>query len=207
MKSDNDLISVSQCFFAGGWHFRYGRLEPFFVELIQRTLLLQVGDGFIDLLLQFFVVFIEAKGEVLDFGVRHIDHAEIVLAVCRDEVVCGRFVEDARLRTACFEFHHDIRCMVEAADLHALILGIVRGGRTHLYGDFGAVLHVFDRVDRAVLRGHARKLCRIEGGGEEDLAGSLFRGCQAGSRHVDFMRLQRRDESVKCNVLEFYIAA
>ena len=97
--------------------------------------------------------------------------------------------------------------MVEAADLHALILGIVRRCRTHLYGDFGAVLHVFDRVDRAVLRCHDCELRRVEGGGEEDLAGSFFRGCHAGSRHVDFMRLQRRDESVKCNVLEFNIAS
>ena len=70
------------------------------MEFVQCPLLLQVRNGFIHLLLQFFIVLIESKGEVLDLGVRHVHHPELVLPIGGYKVVRRRFVQDTGYGTA-----------------------------------------------------------------------------------------------------------
>lgn len=43
------------------------------MELVQRAVFLELGDGSIDFLLQFLIVLVEAEGKVLDFGIRNIE--------------------------------------------------------------------------------------------------------------------------------------
>ena len=67
------ILLDSQCFFCCGRHIRSRCIEPFFMELVQRAVFLELGDGSIDFLLQFLIVLVEAEGKVLDFGIRNID--------------------------------------------------------------------------------------------------------------------------------------
>ena len=60
------------------------------MELVQRAVFLELGDGSIDFLLQFLIVLVEAEGKVLDFGIRNIDDAECALAIGSYEVIGSR---------------------------------------------------------------------------------------------------------------------
>ena len=75
------------------------------MELVQRAVFLELGDGSIDFLLQFLIVLVEAEGKVLDFGIRNIDDAECALAIGSYEVIGSRFIQDACISAAGLEFH------------------------------------------------------------------------------------------------------
>ena len=177
------------------------------MKFIQRTLLFQVRNGFIDFLLQLFIVLVEAEGKVLDLGIRHIHHPESAFAIGGYEVIGRRFIQNACYSAAGFQFHNNIGRVIEVSCFHTLILGVVGSCGAHLHSNFLALVHVIYRVDVTVCLGDHCQLGFIEGSREKDLFCPFFRSRHAGSRHIHFLRLEGWDEAVEGNVSKLHIPA
>ena len=144
-------LFLFQHFVRAGWEIRHIRVEPFLVDFLEFARFFQFCHGVVDLFQQFFVVFVDGKGQVFRLRIGDIDDIELSFAVLGQEVIGNRFVEDSCRRAADLEFHNGFGVVIELFNCIALFFSVFSPCRADLDGNLLA-LQVGYRMDTAVFR-------------------------------------------------------
>ena len=125
-----------------------------------------------------------------------------------DVVVVNGTVVDDSIHAARLELHEAVCGRVQLSDRNALhLLDHVRTRRTDLNGDL-MPLQILERLDRLLIAADdhrkPRLIVRI---GEIHLLFALIVDRHAADDDIDVLRLQRRDQAIKSDVLDLRLAA
>lgn len=200
--------SEAQGFFGRVGQVRCVGVEPLFVNLGVGAVLLHVGDGFVDFVLQFLVVFVEDEAEQFGLGIGNGDDADFVFAFAFEGgiIFSDGFVDDGGGGVADLDFEQGDGAAVELLDGHAVGFGVF-GARGADHDGHVFAFQVRGALDGAVLGHDDGELRFIEGRGEGDAFGPFLGHGHARGGDIDLFGLDGRNDAVEGDVFHFGIHA
>ena len=179
-------------------------VEPFFVDLRVGTVLLHVGNGFVDLVLQFLVVFVDDETEQFGLGIGNGDNADFVFAFAFEGgiIFSHGFVDDGGGCVADLDFEEGDGAAVELLAVHAVGFGVFGAGGADHDGHVFA-FQVRGAPDGTVPGNDDGEFRFIERRGEGDPFGPFPGHGHARGGDIDLFGLDGRNDAVEGDVLHF----